>query len=134
MIVGIGTDIIEIKRIKNALEKTEDSFLDRIFTEEEKAYFKKNNYNNQSIAGGFAAKEAVMKSLGTGLRGFSFTDIEIYRDDLGKPHVRLYNNAEKIAEDKGIKIIHLSISHCKDYAIAYATAENKIRGLRCRLK
>lgn len=123
MIVGIGTDIIENNRIKSAIEKKDHSFLERVFTEYEIAYYKGNNMHIGSVAGGFAAKEAIMKALGTGLRGFSFLDIEIFRDDFGKPHVRLYNNAEKIADDMSVKVIHLSISHCKDYATAFAVAE-----------
>ncbi len=126
MIVGIGTDIIEIGRIKSALEKTEHSFLDRVFSDREIEFFQKNNMKLQTIAGSFAAKEAVMKVFGTGLRGFKLKDIEVIRDELGKPYVVLSNNALKIAQDKNILQIHLSISHCKEYAIAYAVGEKNV--------
>lgn len=123
MIIGVGTDIIEIARIKSAVEKSKHSFLHRIFTDNEIAFFESNHYLVHSIAGGFAAKEAVMKALGTGLRGFQFKDIEILRDHLGKPYVKLYNGARKIADDIQVRKIHLSISHCKAYATAYVVAE-----------
>lgn len=64
-----------------------------------------------------------MKALGTGLRGFKLTDIEVFRDHLGKPYVSLCNTADVIAKEKSIEIIHLSISHSKKYATAYAVAE-----------
>ena len=124
MIIGIGTDIIEIKRIKLAVEKEKVDFLSRIFTESELDYFNTISKNINTIAGAFAAKEAVMKAFGTGLRGFNFTDIEIIRDELGKPEVKLYNNAKQLADTKNIKEIHLSISHCKEYATAYVVASN----------
>lgn len=126
MIVGIGTDIIEIDRIRSAMNKSEHSFLKRVFSEKEMKYYEKNNLNISSIAGGFASKEAVMKALGTGLRGFKLVDIEIFRDDLGKPFVVLQNHADEIAKDKGIEAIHLSISHCQQYATAYAVAEKGV--------
>jgi len=122
MIIGIGTDIIEIKRIKLAVEKEKVNFLNRIFTQNELDYFNTISKNTNTIAGAFAAKEAVMKAFGTGLRGFNFTDIEIVRNELGKPEVKLYNNAKQLAETKNIKEIHLSISHCKEYATAYVVA------------
>ncbi len=125
MIVGIGTDIIEIERIKKAVEKKNSSFIKRIFSNQEIQYFEKNKCKPETIAGSFAAKEAVMKTFGTGLRGFRFKDIEILRDESGKPFVDLSHNAALIAKDKNIKIIQLSISHCREYAIAYATAEDK---------
>ena len=123
MIVGIGTDIIEISRIKSAMEKPGHSFLERVFSDKEIEYLQKNNLSLQSTAGNFAAKEAVMKALGTGLRGFKLQDIEVLRDELGKPYVVLSHNAKKIAEERNIQKIHLSISHCKEYATAFAVAE-----------
>lgn len=118
MIKGIGIDIIEIERIKKAIKN--ENFLYRIFTRLEIDYFDSIKYNTNTIAGSFASKEAVVKVLGTGLRGFKWVDIEIVRDNLGKPHVKLYGNAKAIALEKGIDNIMISISHCRDYAVAQA--------------
>ena len=121
MVKGIGIDIIEISRIKKAVEKS-DRFVKRLFTENEIDYFKSKNMKAESIAGNFAAKEAVVKALGTGLRGFKWTDIEVLRDELGKPVVYLHNGAKKVATDRGINEVMLSISHCKEYAVANGVA------------
>lgn len=121
MVKGIGVDIIEIDRIEKAMKKT-DRFLTRLFTEREIAYFTSKNMKAESVAGNFAAKEAVVKALGTGLRGFQWTDIEILRDELGKPVVYLYNGADQVAKDLEISQIMLSISHCKTYAVANGVA------------
>lgn len=118
MVKGLGVDIIEISRIEKAISKK--GFVDRIFTTNEIIYFKEKNYNKFTIAGAFAAKEAVSKVLGTGIRGFNWTDIEIKRDELGRPTVTLFNNAQSIATEKGITNIDISISHCREYAVANA--------------
>lgn len=118
---GIGIDIIEIERIDNAIRRN-DKFLQRIFTVEEINYFEKINYRKNTIAGNFAAKEAIMKALGTGLRNFKWIDIQINRDHLGKPFVVLHNNAKKVATNQGIEEILISISHSKEYAVAQALA------------
>ncbi|WP_054741804.1 holo-ACP synthase [Cellulosilyticum ruminicola] len=122
MIVGIGTDIIEIKRIEKAVTKT-PSFFNKIFTEKERAYFKTKNNRAETIAGVFAAKEAVSKALGTGFRSFAPRDIEITPDKLGKPQVCLLGCAKKLGQQIGIQRILVSISHCQTYAVAYALAE-----------
>lgn len=121
MVKGIGVDIIEIERIKKAVEKS-DRFVKRLFTENEIEYFKSKNMKTESIAGNFAAKEAIVKALGTGLRGFKWTDIEVLRDDLGKPVVHLHNGAKEVATARGINEVMLSISHCKEYAVANSVA------------
>ncbi|CDF57696.1 holo-ACP synthase [Thermobrachium celere] len=118
MVKGVGTDIIEISRIKRAIEKT--NFINRVFTENEIEYLK--NKNVESAAGYFAAKEAVSKALGTGIKGFSFKDIEILKRD-GAPYVVLHRGAKKIAEEKEIKNIQISISHCREYAVAFVVME-----------
>lgn len=117
-ILDLGVDIIEIERIKKAVDK--GGFLDRVFTDEEIEYFKSKNYRAETIAGNFAAKEAISKSIGTGIREYNFKDIEILRDKLGKPIVKTYNNLEKICIDYNVLEIKVSISHCKEYAIANA--------------
>ncbi len=122
MIVGIGTDIIEINRIEKAISKN-NRFLTRIFTQKEIDYFESVKMSSQTIAGAFSAKEAVLKSLGTGLRDMSFQDIEITRNQLGKPSVTLYANALEIAKQQNIGEVLITISHCKEYATAYAIAK-----------
>jgi len=121
-IKGIGIDMIEIKRIGMAIKKN-NKFMNRIFTAKEIQYFSDCNWSVNTIAGSFAAKEAVMKALGTGLRGFKWTDVEIMRDNMGRPCVLLNNYAKDFAERTGIINISISISHCKDYAVANAFAE-----------
>jgi holo-[acyl-carrier protein] synthase len=122
MIDGIGVDIVEIRRISDAIKRNH-RFLEKVFTCCELEYFKNKKFNPQNIAGGFAAKEAVSKALGTGFRGFGLHDIEILRDDLGRPFVSLKGEAERIAESKGNYKVHISISHSDDNAIAYAILE-----------
>ena len=122
MIRGIGIDIIEVSRIENAIKKN-SRFLTKTFSSKEIVYIESRKYNIFTIAGLFACKESISKSLGTGIRGFSWTDIEITHDDLGKPIVELKRNAKKIAEDKKISNISVSISHIKDQAISISIAE-----------
>lgn len=119
MITGLGVDIVEIHRIEEAINKNQ-KFLTRVFTESEIEYFHSRGSKYETLAGNFAAKEAVTKVLGTGLRKFHWSDIEILRDELGKPYVKLHNNAIEISEASNIDSIMVSISHCKEYAVANA--------------
>lgn len=123
MIFGIGTDVIEIKRIKQAMNRN-PKIMNRIFTEQEIDYFKKRNMNPQHIAGGFSAKEAVFKALGTGLGSFSWKDVEILRGDLGKPIVKTTSKVKKFVEENGVNEIYISISHCREFAMATAIASS----------
>ncbi|MCK5763793.1 MAG: holo-ACP synthase [Clostridiales bacterium] len=123
MIIGIGTDIVEIERIKKAIEKN-DRFLERIFSEKERELFESRKNNIFSIAANFAGKEAVSKVFGTGIRDFNWVEIEIFRDDLGKPYVVLSGRAKSISEAKSIENILISLSHSKEQAIAYAIGVN----------
>lgn len=122
MILGIGTDLIEIVRIDKAIKRT-PSFMSKIFTERENDYFRKKHYKPETIAGVFAAKESVSKALGTGFRTFTPKDIEIIPNHLGKPQVVLYNEAKALGETFGCSAMHITISHCKEYAVAYAIME-----------
>ncbi len=121
MIFGIGTDIVQVDRIDKNIEN--QNFLNKIYTEEEQEYLSKRNFNPQTAAGIFAAKEAVSKALGTGISGFNITDIEVITNEFGKPEVFLHNDALEIAKERGIDKINISISHEKEYAIAFAIAE-----------
>lgn len=127
MVIGIGTDIIEIERIEKAISRT-NTFFDKVYTENEQTYYKQNHKKVETLAGLFAAKEAVSKALGTGFRTFSTKDIEIVPNELGKPEVTLYGEAKKLCQCLGIKTIHISISHCKNYATSFAVAEGDIKG------
>lgn len=121
MIKGLGIDIIEISRIEKAIKKN-PRFIEKIFTVEEIKLFEERNFRSNTIAGYFAAKEATAKALGTGIRNMQWRDIEVKKDSMGKPFIKLHNNARIIAYSKSIKDIHLSISHSKEYAIAQAIA------------
>src|SRR5665647_488027 len=122
MIFGVGIDIVEIPRIKKAMESN-SKFLEKIFTITELEYLRSRNLRAEYVAGRFAAKEAVAKALGTGFRGFDFRDIEIDRTTLGKPIVILKGKAKLIAKKEGEYNIHLSISHGQDSAVAYSILE-----------
>ncbi len=118
MIVGIGTDMVEMERVRKACGKR--AFTERVYTEEER---RQAGENVSRLAGDFAVKEAVSKALGTGFRGFMPWDIEVLRDELGKPYVKLYGGAKERAEELGIGRIHVSITNTKEYAAAFAVAE-----------
>lgn len=122
MIAGIGTDIIEISRIQKVITRAPE-FMIKNFTIKEQEYFKSRKNTAQTIAGNFAAKEAVSKSLGTGFSGFGLIDIEVLRNENGMPIAFLHGEAKQIQRQKGIQNIWVSISHCKNYATAYAIAE-----------
>ncbi len=122
MIKGLGTDIIEIKRIKTACGK--EGFVERYFTKEEQRFFDARKHVEIPVAGNFAVKESVAKVLGTGFRQFGLKDIEVLRDDLGKPYVNLYGQALERAKSLGIVSIHVSISNGKDYVTAVAVGED----------
>ena len=121
MILGVGTDIIEIERIKKAIERT-PKFLEKTFTEKEIELFKSKAMKAESIAGNFAAKEAISKAIGRGFRGFAFNDLEVLRDELGKPIVNISDKVKEFLEYEEV-ICHISISHNKTCAIAFGTME-----------
>ncbi|WP_446897892.1 holo-ACP synthase [Clostridium sp. LBM24168] len=131
MIIGVGTDIVKISRIKNAV-CTHPNFIDRLFDQKEVEYFNSKKLAPEFIAGRFAAKEAVSKALGTGFIGFGFKDILINRTTSGKPIVVLRGRAKLLAEKYGNFKIHLSISHEFDNAVAFAVMEvDKIENCKC---
>ena len=118
MIVGVGTDLVEIARIEKACER--ESFLMRIFTEEER---RQAAGRTARLAGDFAVKEAVAKVLGTGFRSFLPCEIEVLRDLLGKPYVHLSGGAWQAAAALGVQQIQVSISDTKTLAMAFAVTE-----------
>ena len=123
MIVGIGTDIIEVARIER-LMAGQKRFQKRIFTETEVAYCESKKNKAQNYAARFAAKEAFLKAIGTGWRqGVAFKEIEVVNNPQGKPEIFLSGKAKEIADNLGITNIQISLSHLKDIAIAVVAAE-----------
>ena len=119
MIVGIGNDIIEIERIEKAILK--EGFKNKVYTQRELKNIEKRGNRTETYAGIFSAKEAISKAIGTGVREFSLTDLEILNDDLGKPYVVVSEKLDKILKTKKEDYqIEISISHSKKYATAMA--------------
>ena len=113
----IGTDIIEIERIRRSIERYGERFLNRVFTKDEMMIY---GHLPHALAASFASKEAVMKVLGTGARGVAWREIETLNHPSGKPYIRLNGRARQAAEKLGIKEIDVSLSHSKEYATAVA--------------
>ena len=123
MIFGVGTDIIEVKRVKAVME-SDIGFRDKIFTEGEIAYCEKMKNKQQHYAARYSAKEAFLKALGTGWRyGIRYADIDVFHDLLGNPHIRLYGKAEELAQKENISKIHVSLSHVREMATATVILE-----------
>ena len=119
MIIGIGNDIIEIERIEKAILK--EGFKNKVYTQRELENIEKRGNRTETYAGIFSAKEAISKAIGTGVREFSLTDLEILNDDLGKPYVVISEKLDKILKNKKEDYqIEISISHSKKYATAMA--------------
>ena len=122
MLIGVGCDVIEIARVQKAIVKR--SFVERVFAPEEIAYCEsRGKQAAASFAARFAAKEAVLKALGTGLRGGELTEIVITNDELGKPSVQLLGYHGQLAAKLGVKKIAISMSHSREMALAYVTME-----------
>jgi len=125
MIVGLGVDIAEVRRLEAAFRRHGEAFGKRIFTPEEIAYCERHRNKFERYAGRFAAKEAAMKALGTGWRkGVRWVDVEVTRNGAGKPSIELHGRAQKVAEKLGVKHISLSITHTGETALAQVIFEN----------
>ena len=119
MIVGIGNDIIEIERVEKAISK--EGFIAKVYTQREIENIVKRGNRTETYAGIFSAKEAISKAIGTGVREFALTDLEILNDDLGKPYVIVSDKLNKIIQIKKENYqIEIAISHSKKYATAMA--------------
>lgn len=121
MSIRCGIDIIELERLSCALQSSH-RFKEKVFTKKEQAYCEGSGKGMlQSYAARFCAKEAVAKALGTGIsKGISFLDIEIINDENGKPMANLFRQALSIYKEMGAKSIDVSLTHCRDYALAQA--------------
>jgi holo-[acyl-carrier protein] synthase len=128
-IVAHGIDLVDCPRIEEMLKRHGDRFVQRIFTEAEQAYAEANKNKVEKLAGRFAAKEAVLKLMGTGWRGkIAWTDIEVINNSSGQPEVILSGEVEKIAVKLGVKHVSISITHTANFAIASAVALTQSNG------
>lgn len=118
--IAVGVDIVEICRIEDLISSRKGTFLDRIYTNSELEMYRNMT---SSLAARFAAKEAVMKALGSGVKGLRWQDIEILSDTEGAPIINLYGKAQDKARDIGITEFSVSISHSKQYAIAFVVGD-----------
>ena len=123
MIIGLGTDIIDVHRIENQVKKGK-AYIDKIFTPNEIAYCESKARKAQHYAARFAAKEAFLKAIGTGWRGgIAFNEVEIMNDEYGKPVITLHGKAKTTIQKICIKQMCVSLSHVKDMAIAIVIIE-----------
>ena len=125
-IVAHGIDLVDCPRIEDMIERHGERFINRVFTPAEQAYAEANKNKTEKLAGRFAAKEAVLKLMGTGWRGkIAWTDIEIVNNAAGQPEVTLSGEVKKLAEELRIKHISVSITHTANFVIASAVALTK---------
>lgn len=125
MILGLGTDLIEIERVHQSLARFGKRFMDKVFTEGEIAYCQQKKQSAESFAARFAAKEAAAKALGTGIaRGISWREIEVRRNPGERPTLHLAGRAAERAEAMGVRRLQLSLTHSRDVAMAVVIAEN----------
>jgi holo-[acyl-carrier protein] synthase len=122
-IIAHGIDLVDCPRIEQMIERHGRRFIERVFTAAEQAYADANKDSVEKLAGRFAAKEAILKLMGTGWRGkIAWTDIEVVNNTAGQPEVTLDGEVKKIADGLGITYISVSITHTANFAIASAVA------------
>ena len=122
-IVAHGIDLVDCPRIEQMIQRHGERFIKRVFTAAEQAYAGANKNETEKLAGRFAAKEAILKLMGTGWRGkIAWTDIEIINNAAGQPEVTLAGEVKRIADGLGIEQISVSITHTANFAIASAVA------------
>ena len=123
-VLGVGVDAVEIARIRTAVGRT-PSLLQRLYTGAELAACSNGDgvLRHEGLAGRFAAKEAVAKAFGTGIRGFGWRDVEVVSDIVGRPSVRLHEAAAAVAARLGVESVHLSLTHTRELAIAQVVLE-----------
>ena len=124
MIIGVGIDNVQSKRMKEMLLKWADRVEDRVFTEEELQYSKAKGESHLHLAARFAAKEAFFKALGMGLsQGMTWTDVQVRNNESGKPYLELRKRAQEIAREMGVVHIHVSLTHTEECAVAVVILE-----------
>jgi holo-[acyl-carrier protein] synthase len=125
MIIGTGIDIIEVARIEKVMSR-DIGFREKIFTPVEIEYCESKKSKFQHYAARFSAKEAMLKAIGTGWRfGIRFADIEVFHDELGKPHIRVFEKAKELLASLSVSKIHVSLSHLKEMATAIVIIETE---------
>jgi len=125
MLLGLGTDLIETRRVEQSIDRFGDRFLERIFSPGEIAYCERKKNAAESFAARFAAKEAGAKALGTGIsRGVTWKDFEVKRETSGRPSLHLSGRAAELAAAIGVKRIQLSLTHSRDLAMAVVVVED----------
>jgi holo-[acyl-carrier protein] synthase len=125
-VVGVGLDLVEIGRMADILERNGDRFLDRVLhADDDRSRFARGE-GPTHLAGLFAAKEAVMKALGTGMAGANFSDIRVRHFDSGQPYIELEGKARRKADELGVRAWHVSITHSKTTAAAVAIATSDV--------
>jgi len=135
MIVGIGTDMTEVSRMAEMVDRHGDRFLKRIFTDEELVYSLDKPRQAEHLAVRFAAKEAVLKAIKTGVGpGTSLHEVEVLRGDKGEPEIRLHGRTAKVAAAKGVKKIHVSLTHTGGYGLAFAVCEDSEAFPQCGIQ
>jgi len=126
MIIGTGIDIVNIERIERVMGRWGDHFLGRVYTEREISWCQRKSHSPECFAIRFAAKEAFLKAIGTGLRnGIEWTDIEVENDPIGKPLLSLHRRAKEVAHARRIERIFLTLSHDRPFAVAHVLLEGK---------
>lgn len=121
-IIGVGTDIVEIDRVKLAVERSGRRFLERVYTPAEIAYCEARRDRISSYAARFAAKEAALKAIGSGLAGCRWVDVEVSRSQGSPPGILLHGAAAALAAKRGIGSLHISLSHSRKFAVAFVVA------------
>jgi holo-[acyl-carrier protein] synthase len=125
MVLGLGTDLIEIERIQASLDRFGERFLERVFTAGEIAYCRRKRQSAESFAARFAAKEAGAKALGTGIsRGVSWKEIEVTRAMGERPMLHFSGRAGELAKAMGVRRAQLTLSHSRDLAMAVVVVED----------
>jgi holo-[acyl-carrier protein] synthase len=123
-ILGIGVDLVDIKRLRGVAERRGAAFLARVFTPDERAYCERHRDPGPSLAARFGAKEALIKALGVGWQPeMKWTDIEVRREAGGRPLLVLHGRTGEIAAERGVRALHLSLTHGEDAAVAYVILE-----------
>ena len=125
MVLGLGTDLIETRRVQQSIDRFGERFLERIFTAGEIAYCMRKKNSAESFAARFAAKEAGAKALGTGIsRGVTWKEFEVKREASGRPSLLLTGRAEELAKAMGVRRVQLSLTHSRELALAVVVAED----------